>query len=282
MSAFTSRVGEHRVLIISAVVVVAVFAVAVAHGGGKSNNTPTSTTGSSPAPASLVSEVGSVPTSVFDAIGSGSATTSPISISAPALTSGGKPEVFYEGAEYCPYCATERWAMAAALSRFGTFSKLGETHSSTTDVYANTQTLSFYNSVYTSSYISFVPLEVYTNIPSDSSESGYTTLQTPTSGEEALVTKYDAVPYLPSQEAGSIPFIDFGGRDLIAGASYDPQVLQGLTWDQIATDMHNPSSKVARGVDGAANTLTAAICKLTDNQPATACDQAVQQIESQP
>ena len=38
----------------------------------------------------------------------------------PALTSGGKPEILYVGAEYCPYCAAERWAMVVALSRFGT------------------------------------------------------------------------------------------------------------------------------------------------------------------
>src|SRR5215471_17073708 len=36
------------------------------------------------------------------------------------LTSGGKPEMLYIGAEYCPYCAAMRWSMAVALSRFGT------------------------------------------------------------------------------------------------------------------------------------------------------------------
>ncbi len=32
----------------------------------------------------------------------------------PALTSGGKPQIVYMGAEYCPYCAAERWAMVVA------------------------------------------------------------------------------------------------------------------------------------------------------------------------
>ena len=41
-----------------------------------------------------------------------------------ALTSNGKPEILYIGAEFCPYCAAERWAIAVALSRFGTLSPL--------------------------------------------------------------------------------------------------------------------------------------------------------------
>ena len=52
------------------------------------------------------------------------ATSAPTTITGAPLTSGGKPEMLYIGAEYCPYCAAERWAMIVALSRFGTFSGL--------------------------------------------------------------------------------------------------------------------------------------------------------------
>jgi len=272
----TETASNHRFLIIVVVIALGALLFAIFSGGSHNNTGSTSTSGSSPAPASLVSSINSIPTTVFDAIGSGTATGKPLSISAPALTSNGKPEVLYEGAEYCPYCATERWAMAAALARFGSFTKLGITHSSTSDVYPDTQTLSFYHSEYSSSYISFTPLEIYTNIPDGG---GYTTLQTPTEAQANLINKYDATPYLPSDEAGSIPFIDFGGRYLIAGATYDPALLQGLTQTQIASDMTKSSSAVAKGADGAANDITAAICSLTNNQPATACDQTVQEIE---
>ena len=37
------------------------------------------------------------------------------------------------GAEYCPYCAAERWSMIVALGRFGTFSGLQTMRSSSTD-----------------------------------------------------------------------------------------------------------------------------------------------------
>ena len=193
------------------------------------------------------------------------------------LTSGGKPEVLYMGAEYCPYCAAERWAMVVALSRFGTFSGLSTVHSSSTDQYANTSTWTFVHATYTSKYLTFTPVEMETNIPSGSS---YTNLQTPTSAQQALLAKYDAPPYVPSADNGAIPFIDFGNKYMISGSSYSPQVLQGKSWSQIATALKDPTSPIAKAVDGAANYLTATICKLTGNQPATACTPVVKQLEA--
>ncbi len=36
----------------------------------------------------------------------------------------GKPEVLFVGAEFCPFCAAERWPLIVALSRFGRFTAL--------------------------------------------------------------------------------------------------------------------------------------------------------------
>ena len=52
------------------------------------------------------------------------------------------------------------------------------------------------------------------------------------------------------------------------GASYNPGVLSGLSWTQIADDLSRPSSTVAKAVLGTANYATAAICGLTGDQPA--------------
>jgi Domain of unknown function (DUF929) len=174
----------------------------------------------------------------------------------------GKAIVTYIGAEYCPFCAAERWALAVALSRFGTFSNLSGTHSSSTDVYPDTQTLSFYGSKYTSPYLDFQPVEETTNQTVGGS---YATLQVPTAAQNALFSRYDVAPY--SSEPGSIPFIDIGNRYIISGASYSPTVLQGLTRDQIATELNVPSSPVAQAIDGAANAITAALSSVTGNQP---------------
>ena len=72
-----------------------------------------------------------VPASTLDAVGSPSGDSLPSAISGTSILKDqdGKPLITYVGAEYCPYCAAERWALAVALSRFGTFSNLSATHS---------------------------------------------------------------------------------------------------------------------------------------------------------
>jgi hypothetical protein len=57
----------------------------------------------------------------------------------------------------------------------------------------------------------------------------------------------------------------------VHGAQYDPQVLSGQTWAQLAAALKDPSSAVAKGADGAANMITATICKITNNQPSSVC-----------
>ena len=88
-----------------------------------------------------------------------------------------------------------------------------------------------------------------------------------TSAQNALITKYDSPPYVSSSEQGAIPFIDFGGKYFVHGAQYNPQVLSGQTWAQVAAALQDPSSAIAKGADGAANMITATICKTTNNQP---------------
>jgi hypothetical protein len=244
------------------VIVVAFLFIKALHKGGSSASAGVHGTA---LPASVIKDISSVPSSTLDSIGSGGAYAKTVSpISAPALTSGGKPEILYMGGEYCPYCATERWAIVQALSRFGTFSGLHGIHSSSTDVYPSTPTLTFYGSHYTSKYLTFTPVE--TAGLTDGS-----TLQTPTSAQSKLFSKYDYPPYISATEEGAIPFIDLGGKYLIHGAQYDPQVLAGKTWAEVAAALSDKSTAIAQGADGAANILTATICKLTNNQPSSVC-----------
>ncbi len=239
------------------------------------------------APAAVIGKVTSVPVSALDAVGDGGGvvTATPHMISGTALTLNGKPEMFYLGSEFCPFCAAERWAMIGALSRFGTFSGLTIIRSAAADgagdaePYPNTATWTFAKSSYSSQYLTFTPVENLSNIP-DPSTGGYTTLETPTSAQRALIAKYDAPPYVPSGYAGGIPFIDFGNKYAIFGASYSPGVLAGLSWSQIAADLSNPTSQVAKGIDGTANYLTAAICAMTGNQPASACTATIRSLET--
>lgn len=251
------------------IIVVVLVGIAVFGNSNKPASSSSSDSGATLASSSIVSDISSVPESVLQVIGKGTAAASPEAISAPDLTSGQKPEVFYEGAEFCPYCATERWPLAVALAKFGSFTNLKLTHSSTTDVYPDTNTLSFYGSTFASSYINFTPVEIYSNVPQDGY---YAPLQTPTVAEQALASKYDT--------SGSIPFVDFGGKYDIQGATYSPSLLQKQSWSEIAGALADPNSPIAKGVDGAANTITAAICELTNNQPANVCNSTILGLES--
>jgi hypothetical protein len=109
---------------------------------------------------------------------------------------------------------------------------------------------------------------------------GYVPLQSPTAAQQALITKYDAPPYVASASKGAIPFVYLGGHYLITGASASPAVLSGKTWATIASSLHDPSSSVAKAVNGTANFITAAICKMTSNQPSNVCTSSVTALQS--
>ena len=290
------RAEQRRRIIIASGAIVVVLAIVLVFVVVKLNSKPSASADSSSngptgsALTSLVNTVTSVPASTLNAVGAGSGAINnvPIKINGPALTANGKPEMLYMGAEYCPYCAAQRWAMIVALSRFGTFSGLATVHSASvsgagsSEPYPNTPTWTFVNAKYSSPYLTFTSVEMNTNIP-DPSTGSYTTLQTPTTAQQALITKWDKQPYIPSSEpAGSIPFLYFGGQSMIVGTSpAQNEALSGLNWNQIAADLHNPSSAVAKAEDAEANYITAAICKMTGNQPASACTATVQSLESQ-
>lgn len=281
--AAAQRTQRRNRLLLAGVAIIAVVAVAVSLAVLRGNSPPASSGGGTGPPTgsaldAVVATTTSVPAVAMDNVGAGQASGHPASVTGAPLTSGGKPEVLYMGAEYCPYCAAERWSMVVALSRFGTFSGLSATHSAAKngagqpEPFPNTATWTFYGSTFTSTYLAFTPVEMNTNVP-DASTGGYTTLQTPTAEQTALISKYDP-------GSGSIPFLDFGNRYASVGASYDPGVLSGLTWSQIADDLHHPDSPVAKSVLGTANYMTAAICGLTGNQPASACTPTVKSLQA--
>jgi hypothetical protein len=148
--------------------------------------------------------------------------------------------------------------MVVALSRFGTFSNLGLIKSSPSDVYPNTSTFTFYGSSYTSKYLTFTPKEVEST---KATGNGYAQLETLTSEEQKLFSKY----------TNGFPFLDLGGKYVVKGPQFTPDVLKGLDQQQIAAQLADPSSAVAKSINGSANLLTAAICKMTSNQPTAVC-----------
>jgi thiol-disulfide isomerase/thioredoxin len=242
------------------VVVLAIVAVMVIIFVTKSDKkNSASRTVASPA---IVKQLTTIPAATFQTVGAGNTTGGPAKVSGTPLTAGGKPVFFYYGAEYCPFCATERWAVVTALGRFGTWSNLQQTTSASQDTPPSIPTFSFYGAKFSSPYFAFQSVETYTN---QQSGSFYSTLETPTKAQQALVQKYDGAN-------GSIPFLDFGNKYTSSGATYDYSVLQGKAPDEIAANILDPTTATSKGVLGAANSITAALCEMTSGQPGSVCN----------
>ena len=247
-------------------------------------NSPTSTNSGTyvATSAATLADLTTIPASVFNTVGVTSSVfqvQAPLQIkNQPALTAkaaNGKslPEVLYIGAEFCPYCAAERWSTIVALSRFGTWKGLGDTASSSTDQYPNTPTFTFRKATFTSPYFVFTGVEQFSNV-TDPSNAFYYPLMNPTKAETAIIDKYDVSKYFnfAASNDGAIPFISFGNKFFVAGASYLPSMLAGETRDQIAASLKAPTSPITDAIIASANLQTAAICKITNEQPSSVCN----------
>lgn len=253
---------------VAVLALVALLTVVKVSSSNSSTNNKTGPSVNTPAPTAVVNQVAAVAPTTLSRAAAGSSVAKPQKISGSPLTAAGKPEVLYIGAEYCPYCAAERWAMVMALSKFGTFSGLGATHSSSSDIDPNTATFSFHGANYTSQYLSFRGVETTTNQRQGNS---YAPLDQPTSSEQALITKYDAPPYISKASAGSIPFIYFGGRFLQISAAYDPHVLAGKSMTSIASSLSDPNAASTKNIEASAGVLVGDLCTLTHGNPGSVC-----------
>jgi hypothetical protein len=257
------RAEARRRLLVPIAAVTAVLAIVVALVAVKLTAGPAHLVASeTPASAVVVRHVSSVPAAVLASVEPGQAVTSlePVKTSAPPLTIGGKPAIVFVSEESCPFCAAERWSVAVALSHFGTLSQLGITSSSATDVYPNTATLSFRAVRYQSTELTLRTTELADNAGRP--------LQPQTTLDTRLIDTYDVPPYVNSaDQSGAVPFLDIANKYVLAGAQYNPQVLAGLSAAQIASQLTNPSSQVARAIDGSAQVIITAIDQVLHGKP---------------
>lgn len=255
------------VVIVLALVLVKVTSSNPGEGGNPRAHTPL--------PASVAAAIAHIPASVFDKVG----VTSAAQVAPPTVIEGttplvidGKPGVFYLGGEFCPYCAAERWALTVALARFGSFSNLGEMASPSRDQFPSTPTLTYYRSRFTSPSVAFQPVERYSNVVNPAT-GYYYRLESLTPAQKRLVDTYYRPAYLPGVTAGDValPFIDIGNKVLVHGASFSPGILQGLSRDEIAASLHDPTNPVTQAIVASANYLTAGICATDGDTPSSVC-----------
>ena len=227
----------------------------------------------SPAPSSLVSSLASVPSSVYDTVG----VTSPAIPLTPPHQAGGNapvwlatvnggpplPVVFFYGAEFAPYAAAERWPLILALSRFGTFHRLGLMQSSSTTAFANLSTFTFWNTSYVEPRRD--PRAGGALQRAEPHGGAVSQAPDPDARQSAAIASYGT-------SATTFPLLDVANRYVLDGSGFSPAVLAGVSQDQIAGDLSSPAAPLTQAVVASANEITAAICSVDGNRPDAVCE----------
>lgn len=227
------------------------------------------------APAPVVQGVASVPATAFDLVGApapAGGSRPQVLHGQPVLRTGSRVEVVLVSSEFCPYCAAEQWAVVTALSRFGHFAKLAATSSSDSEVFPGIPTLSLSSSSsYTSPVVSLSAVEEFGPRPSKTAPAGFPRIHALDALQRTLLNRQDRPPLAATP--GELPFLDVANQLLMIGPGIDfsPSVLSGLSLGAVASDLHQPTSPVARAVLGAANDISAAVCAADGAKPASVC-----------
>lgn len=266
MRAEAARKDRQRKQLISAGVAVVVVIIAVAVGVVISNRPKAPASDGNSAAAASIAKLATVPASAFDAAGVPTESNAiPEKIpDGKVLMDGTKPKLAYVGAEFCPYCATERWSLVAALERFGDFTGLTETRSAQNE--GDIPTVSFVGSTYKSDHISFQAVETQ--------DRDHKPLEQMPADLDELFKKYNAPPYVPEQSAGAIPWMFYGTHQTVgSGVPVQPftNLTQDSAWTTIVDQMMTGKGDYGQPIMANANAITAQICQLTKGEPADVC-----------
>lgn len=221
----------------------------------------------------------------------------------PQFSYGGKPSVIYIGATSCVWCAENRWAMAMALSRFGSFNSLYTGYSSIHDgdvptlywkpqeLYSN-DTATFGN-YYSSQYINFFSAEYDSNIsagfqfPTTSDPIGYFASRAPNSSYQTAMRYMNA-----TQAFSGTPFtfwgtvINRGASGVVFGTPQNASVAQGgglpltyMTHQQIFGQLAGLNTTFAYEEYAVADVYIAELCPSVGNSAPVCSLPAIQAYE---
>lgn len=179
----------------------------------------------------------------------------------PALVQGRVPLLFVS-AQYCVFCAAERWALADALGRLGTLSHTGPSQSAATDGFSiPIPTYDFTQAQYVSTMVDFQHVDV--------ADRDGNALQQLTAEQQAILNTYDP--------RGGIPFLIIGDQYVQLSSGYSPALLEGLSFAQVKQDLADPHSAAASAIHAEGTRIIALICKTGGKTAMDVCqDGAVQ------
>jgi hypothetical protein len=219
----------------------------------------------------------------------------------PDFILNGKPIAAYFGSTTCIYCAENKWAMAMALSRFGSFSQLFKGYSALQDgdlpsvfwapaEYNDTSTTSF-GAFFSSNYISFLAIEDSAKITGGFTLTPLQTIQTRANATQNLAYD-DLMKYIIlSNDFRGTPFTIWGsyevaGVDAVILGNSTPTSnsdipLSRMTQEDVLRLLGTPNSQFAWSEYAAADIYVAMLCK-TLNDAAPVCNlPAIQSIGTQ-
>lgn len=233
-------------------------------------------TGGGSGSSATAGSAGSVPAGSVAAASPGPSSAASVALgqvrrqSGESLLDDGKPLVFFMGAEWCPFCASERWALVEATSRFGKWSGLRELLSrSGQDFFPSLPTYDLTQATYTSDYLSLRHTEVAT-VDGEP-------LEKLDSFEEGLVNGYDKL--------GAVPFLFASGPEgrYTVELAYSPTLLEGETYASLREGVAAKApSPAVEAIGGEADAITALICKLDGRRPASVCAKgSIPQLEGE-
>jgi len=168
-----------------------------------------------------------------------------VEVSKETTRRNGKLVVFFMGAEHCPYCAAERWAVVRALSKYGQWRGLRQTMSAARDEpFLNLPTYDLTEATYTSPHVEFISREIR--------DRDFKPLQKLLKTESKLVRKYNPKKH--------IPFLLIGGRFMQLEAGFSPKIFIGHTFRQTETELKKIESEIRKTIDDEANIISALLC----------------------
>lgn len=170
-----------------------------------------------------------------------------------------RPYFLYIGAQFCPFCAAERWSLVKALQNFGTWSGLGPDTSADEEAgFSKIPTYSFVNTTYESQYISFGHKET-------ADRNG-----NPIPGQE--LTDFEKKWFNQYDPRGGVPFLFLNGQYVQLSSGFSPGLLSGKTYDQVKADVDgNANTPYVAAINKEADIITAYLCKATGNRPSEVC-----------
>lgn len=229
--------------------------------------------------------------SLNDEVGTSARNVTPVMIN-------GKPSVIYFGSITCIFCGENRWAMALALSRFGSFSDLFKGYSSFGD--ADVPTLYWsparYNqssidlgSFYSSRYINFIAIEDTDPITSGFNLQQFSTIQQEVNSTNNLAYEDSLRFIIQLNNFQGTPYTVWGNKQ-VGGA--DAEVfgnnpptnstlpLTYMTHADVLNQLAAPNTQFAWGEYAAADLYIAMTCGSIQNSAPVCSLPAIQRLET--